>query len=674
MFAAINAFLTRAVTGYFLNKSLRFRSSASAYLSRTFGTPTSGTTWTWSGWVKLGLIGSAQYTLFSGDSTTSNYGILSIGSSSANTINFVNRPTGPSADALLNTTQVFRDPAAWYHIVAVWNTTSATTTVTGTPTDRLQLWVNGVQIKSFSSTTVPAQNTTSVCNSAIAHELGAYVAAGGGYGGGFDGEMAEINFVDGQALAPTAFGASSIYNQWLPIKYAGTYGTNGFYLPFNSVSTSSYAASFSNTTQCAQVADNTVLAFGTNPFTIEMWVYPTASLSNAPYIFAKMNSALNTNPGLGWYINVYPNAIYWGASTAALGYATHTTTTTLNAWTHLAFTRVGSSLTCYVNGVSVGTQTVTLAAANNDNSYPLQLGNWTAYTSTYFTGYMSNVRVVKGTAVYTANFVPPTAPLTAISGTSLLTLQSSTLVDNSGNSLAITNQGTVVSSVQYPFSVFAFSDSSGNGNNWTPNNISLTAGSTYDSLTDVPTLTSKDVANYAVLNPLTKTGSAVVIQDANLTFTKSGAAYYNYVCATIGVSSGKFYWEITFGAADLAVGITNSFYADANNGPGFSANAYVYLSFDGNKRNNNSNVAYGATFQVLNDVVGIALDMDAGTLTFYKNGVSQGQAYSGLTGVYFPYVSDAGGNITLAYANFGQRPFAYPTLPTGFLPLNTFNI
>jgi hypothetical protein len=77
---------------------------------------------------------------------------------------------------------------------------------------------------------------------------------------------------------------------------------------------------------------------------------------------------------------------------------------------------------------------------------------------------------------------------------------------------------------------------------------------------------------------------------------------------------------------------------------------------------------------VLNDVVGIALDMDAGTLTFYKNGVSQGQAYSGLTGVYFPYVSDVGGNITLAYANFGQRPFAYPTLPTGFLPLNTYNI
>ncbi len=139
------------------------------------------------------------------------------------------------------------------------------------------------------------------------------------------------------------------------------------------------------------------------------------------------------------------------------------------------------------------------------------------------------------------------------------------------------------------------------------------------------------------------------------------------------MSSGKFYWEITFGAADLAVGITNSFYADANNGPGFSASAYVYLSYNGNKRNNNSIVAYGATFQVLNDVVGIALDMDAGTLTFYKNGVSQGQAYSGLTGAYFPYLSDGGGNITLAYVNFGQQPFVY-TAPSGFLPLNTYNI
>jgi hypothetical protein len=348
------------------------------------------------------------------------------------------------------TTQLFRDPSAWYHIIVVLDTTNATAA------NRMLIYVNGVQVTVFSSSTDPAQNTNGWINNTSQHRIGNDYSSTLP----FDGEMAEVNFVDGQALLPASFGASSIYNQWLPVKYTGTYGTNGFYLPF------------SNTTS------------------------------------------------------------------------------------------------------------------------------------------------------------------------------TSTLV----------------------------ADSSGNGNNWTPNNISLTAGSTYDSLTDVPTLTSATAANYAVLNPLTKTGSAVVIQDANLTFTKSGAAYYNYVSGTIGVSSGKFYWEITQGSTtDLVVGITNSFYADANNGPGFSANAYVYLSFNGNKKNNSSSVAYGATFQVLNDVVGIALDMDAGTLTFYKNGVSQGQAYSGLTGVYFPYVSDAGGQITLAYANFGQRPFTY-TPPTGFLALNTYNI
>ena len=435
---------------YLLAKSLRFRSSASAYLNRTPATATNQKTWTWSGWVKRGTLGSAQTIFAEQEAGGATYFDLTFASD--NTIGFDGDFAGTRVSR--KTASVFRDPSAWYHVVLVLDTTQAT------DTNRVLLYINGVN-NPFSTpgfSTWPVQNTNGGVNATQPHNIGRRPnAVPDNY---CDLELAEVNFVDGQALAPTAFGASSTYNQWLPIRYAGTYGTNGFYLPFTNV-----------------------------------------------------------------------------------------------------------------------TSTSTLVA-----------------------------------------------------------------------------------------------DSSGNANNWTPNNISLTAGSTYDSLTDVPTLTSTTVANYAVLNPLTKTGSAVVVQDANLTFTKSSAAYYNYVSGTIGVSSGKFYWEITFGAADLAVGITNSFYADANNGPGFSSSAYVYLSFSGNKRNNNSSVAYGATFQALNDVVGVALDMDAGTLTFYKNGVSQGQAYSGLTGAYFPYLSDVGGNITLAYANFGQRPFAYPTLPSGFLPLNTFNI
>ena len=253
-------------------------------------------------------------------------------------------------------------------------------------------------------------------------------------------------------------------------------------------------------------------------------------------------------------------------------------------------------------------------------------------------------------------------------------------MDNSGNSLAITNVNTVVTSVQSPFlnTTVLVADSSPNGNNWTPNNISLAAGSTYDSLTDVPTLTSNTAANYCVLNPLDKIGSTAVIRDGNLTFTKSGSGYYNHTSATIGVSSGKFYWEITQGSTtDLMVGITNSLYSQSpfgNNPPGYTVNGYMYMAYNGNKYNNAISSAYGATFLTANDVIGIALDVTLGTLTYYKNGTSQGVAFSNLEeATYFPVVSDQGNQITLAYANFGQQPFVY-TPPSGHLAINTYNL
>jgi len=103
---------------------------------------------------------------------------------------------------------------------------------------------------------------------------------------------------------------------------------------------------------------------------------------------------------------------------------------------------------------------------------------------------------------------------------------------------------------------------------------------------------------------------------------------------------------------------------------GSTAGEWVYVSASGNKVNNGSGSAYGATYTD-NDVIGVALDLDAGTLTFYKNGVSQGTAFSGLpSGTYFAGISSAGvtGNI-----NFGQRPFAY-TAPSGFKALCTQNL
>ena len=119
------------------------------------------------------------------------------------------------------------------------------------------------------------------------------------------------------------------------------------------------------------------------------------------------------------------------------------------------------------------------------------------------------------------------------------------------------------------------------------------------------------------------------------------------------------------------LGISNA-NAVLNNYVGQDANGWGYYS-DGTKFNNATGSAYGASFTT-NDVIGVALDMDAGTLVFYKNNTSQGTAFSSLTGTMFPTVSDGSSSSTAnLIANFGQRPFAY-TPPAGFKSLNTFNL
>ena len=160
--------------------------------------------------------------------------------------------------------------------------------------------------------------------------------------------------------------------------------------------------------------------------------------------------------------------------------------------------------------------------------------------------------------------------------------------------------------------------------------------------------------------------------DNNLTAFSNVAGWY-YQRATVGVTSGKWYWEsttsVTSGTYYVMAGIA-SYSSPTNNGH-MGANAaniysYGYASNTGNKHNNGSSLSYGASFQTVGDVVGIAFDADAGTLTFYKNGVSQGQAYSGITGQgpYYPAVSCYA---STSYNNFGTVSFKYP-IPAGYKP------
>jgi hypothetical protein len=647
MFAALNSFLTRAVTGYFLNKSLRFRSSASAYLNRTFAAG-NRTTWTWSSWIKRGKLGAGGV-LFQGYSSIADRSAFQFNSSDQL---FFNGIVG------ILTTAVFRDPAAWYHMVCVYDSTNAT------DSNRIILYVNGVR-QTVTGTYPPASQAEFI-NGAWLHYLST------GYSGAFeytDGELAEVNFVDGQALSPTAFGASSIYNQWLPIKYAGTYGTNGFYLPFSATSATSYAGSFNGSTQYLAYPNNAAFSFGSSNFTIEAWIKVTSTSNYNIYV----NSDTSNNLGVTLYagggtIHVFVTASPGGNIVYDLqGPASSVVT---GVWTHIAFVRSGTTFTAYVNGVA-GTP------STNSNAMPPSqarcfIGTAFNFSAGFFSGDISNYRVVNGTAVYTANFVPPTAALTAITNTSLLTLQNATIVDNSTNAFTITNTGTVVTSVQSPFlnPTVLTADSSGNANNWTPNNISLTAGSTYDSLTDVPTLTSATVANYAVLNPLTL--SYGTLSEANLKYV-GNAANHDMIVATLAQSTGKWYFETTLTSNISMSGVVNlNSYTPRTSPtyPGGNAASWGYYPDPAVPGIYNNNIKTDVVAAATNgDIVGIALDCDAGTISWYKNNSLLITKTIG-AGNWGFVVGHLGANCVV---NFGQQPFVY-TAPSGFLPLNTFNI
>jgi hypothetical protein len=196
-----------------IERSLRFNSADSAHLSRTPSSAGNRKTWTWSGWVKKSQLGVTQGRLFGGG--TSDYFDLYFPSGDELRVIW----TGSS---FTTTTAVFRDPSAWYHIVLAVDTTQSTAN------DRIKLYVNGV-LQDRASTN-PSQNYDTAVNNTVEHHIGRY--AGSNSLSYFNGYLADVHFIDGQALAPTDFGLTDTNGVWQPKKYTGSYGTNGFHLEF----------------------------------------------------------------------------------------------------------------------------------------------------------------------------------------------------------------------------------------------------------------------------------------------------------------------------------------------------------------------------------------------------------------------------------------------------------
>ena len=212
-----------AASGYQISRSLRFNSSDSAYLSRTPSVAGNRKTWTWAGWVKRGVLTNSTLMGVSGTADDTNYLRLHF--------NGDKLYLGGGVTNFRATTALYRDPSAWYHIVVALDTTQATTS------NRVKLYVNGVEITTFDISNAPALNADLAFNTTTQHQIGAV-----GSTVYLDGYLADIHFIDGQALTPSSFGEFDVNGVWQPKAYSGTYGTNGFRLPFsNPASTTTIA-------------------------------------------------------------------------------------------------------------------------------------------------------------------------------------------------------------------------------------------------------------------------------------------------------------------------------------------------------------------------------------------------------------------------------------------------
>jgi hypothetical protein len=363
----------------------------------------------------------------------------------------------------------------------------------------LRMFVNGVHVGS-------ATDTTNY-SSAQSLSIGALYYAG--YIQNFAGSISNFRIVKGTAVytgafTPSTTPLSAITNTSLLTCQSSTSidnSTNNFAItsagqaqpipvsPFTQTTTAvntTYLGSgyFDGTGDWLTTASaSTSFNLGAGDFTIECWVYPTS----AEFQYGK-NLIGNTQDGTvtGWALSIQrsigTHGIFLGLNNAIV-ISSGATTVTVNAWNHIAVVRSGAgsdNLKIYLNGVSVATATL---STNDTTNTAMSIGGDDSAAPYNLVGYLSNARFVKGTALYTANFAPPLTPLTAVTNTSLLTLQNSqphnnsTFLDNSSNKFLITRNGNTTQGTFSPY-----------GGNWSnyfdgtgdylsvPDNVAFTMG------------------------------------------------------------------------------------------------------------------------------------------------------------------------------------------------------
>jgi hypothetical protein len=332
-----------------------------------------------------------------------------------------------------------------------------------------RLYQNGVQ------STNGATSSDAVANNSTAINIGSFI---GSAISNLNGNISNLRILKGTALytsnfTPSTSPLTAIANTSLLTCQSATIidnSTNNFAITNNNAATVSsinpFRAPINNfqfARRTSKAVGNSVLFNGSNQYlsigrildnstdvTIEAWVRVTST----PTIEGKFIVSQYVAGGAN-------RTIFYISTTLTVGmqigsaYGESATAITLNTWYHLAWVRSGSganNFSIYINGTRDGQMTYTGTFQNT----PTTIGgsnNYDVSGNSYFTGYISNLRILKGTALYTSNFTTPTAPLTTIANTALLTCNADTIFDSSTNNFTITNNNTATVSSITPFVV-----------------------------------------------------------------------------------------------------------------------------------------------------------------------------------------------------------------------------
>ena len=665
-------------TGYSIDNSLRFNDDDSAYLSWTPGSAGNRKTWTWSGWYKMGNGGAGNWAmLFGADNGAGGDEGVYIRSNQV----FMTYGGGSN----LSATQVLRDPSAWYHLMVVRDTTLSTAG------DRVKMYINGNRITDFGTETYPSQNAEGIVGvSGYSHEImGNYHYV--------DGYLAEVHFIDGQALDPTSFGETGTYGEWKPIEVTGmTYGTNGFYLPFSNTGTKHTITAngdAQHSTAQSKIGSSSMYFDGSGDYlslssmdslnlptwTAECYWRTTTTSTTEQGIFASADHYFNllynrnsTNT-LRLYLGTGSWTITGGTDGSKSDFAS-------NTWYHIAVVYDGTDYKVYVNGSLDLTVSSSTKVGTNSNFY---IGKGSTSTQ-LLNGYMDEIRI-SNTARYTTTFTPSTTAFTEDANT-LLLIHS----DTTNGSTTFTDDSGVVGGLG--------NDASSNTNNWTVNNLVAT-----DQMLDSPT------NNFCTWNPLYE--SSYTTSEGNLKWAGSTSTD-SITFGTFGVASGLWYWEqyltssihsppkVTIGFSGHEDPLNMNIWSSSANKAYFwyPWNGSVYIA-------GTTYVPFSTTTASTGDVIGIAIDLDNGYMYLSKNGswMNSGVPTSGATGTggipivtghtHYPLIDEgATGTSEIATANFGQdSSFAgnktaqgnqdsnsigdfYYAPPTGYLALCTQNL